>query len=199
MLRSLLVAATALAGVLVPPPAPKHQDPRPAPPVAPAPTAPTAAPVPRPEAAAADVASVDAIVAALYAVISGPADQKRDFDRMRSLFHPDARLVPIVKGRDGMQTRVMTVDDYVRRSGPMLEQMGFFEQEIARKVETFGDFAHVWSTYEARRAADDAKPFLRGINSIQVVRQGGRWHVLQILWEQEADAGPIPAQYLPAK
>jgi hypothetical protein len=189
MLRPLLVAATALAGVFAVP-----QDPKPAP-GAPVPVAAKAPPA----AAPGDVASVDAIVAALYAVISGPAGHKRDFDRMRSLFHPDARLVPIVKGRDGMQTRVLTVEDYVQRSGPMLERMGFVEQEIARRVETFGDFAHVWSTYEARRAATDEQPFLRGINSIQLVRQSGRWHVLQILWEQEADAGPIPPQYLPAK
>ena len=55
----------------------------------------------------------------------------------------------------------------------MLERDGFFEQEIARKVEAFGDFAHVWSTYEGRRTPADEKPFLRGINSIQLVRQGG--------------------------
>jgi hypothetical protein len=122
---------------------------------------------------------------------------------MRSLFHPEAKLVPMVKGRDaaqpGMRALHLTVDDYVRRSGPMLEQNGFFEQEIARKADTFGDIAHVFSTYEARKAADDKEPFLRGINSIQLVKQGGRWWVLQILWEQEQDAGAIPAEYLPAK
>ncbi len=193
MLRPLLVAATTLAGVLAVP-----QDPKPTAPAVPPPAA-AATAKSSPAAAAADVASVDAIVGALYAVISGAAGEQRDWDRMRSLFHPDARLVPIVKGRGGMQTRVLTVDDYVVRSGPLLERDGFFEQEIAREVEAFGDFAHVWSTYEARRALADERPFLRGINSIQLVRQGGRWHVLQILWEQEADAGPIPASYLPAK
>jgi hypothetical protein len=155
---------------------------------------------PAPAAAPADVGSVDAIVAALYDVISGPAGQKRDWDRMRSLFHREARLVPMLKARDGgMRAVHLTVDDYVQRSGPMLEKGGFFEQEIAREVDAFGDFAHVWSTYEGRRAADDAEPFLRGINSMQLVREGGRWFVLQILWQQEADAGPIPARYLPAK
>lgn len=185
----LCLAATTLAGLAALP-----QDPKPAP-------APAAAPVAaaRPVAAAADVASIEAIVGALYASISGAAGQRRDWDRMRSLFHPDARLVPMLKGQNGMQTRLLTVDDYIRRSGPMLERDGFFEQEIARQVEAFGDFAHVWSTYEGRRALADEKPLLRGINSIQLVRQDGRWHVLQILWEQEADAGPIPAQYLPAK
>jgi hypothetical protein len=190
MLRAILVCAAVLGGSV-----PLLQEPKPAPPA----PAPALDPAPRPEAKPADVASVDAIVAALYDVISGPAGQKRDWDRMRSLFHPEAKLVPVVKTKDGLRARHLKVEDYVTRSGPMLEKNGFFEQEIARKVETFGDFAHVWSTYESRRSKEDPTPFMRGINSMQLVREQGRWFVLQVLWEQEADAGPIPAQYLPAR
>ena len=147
-----------------------------------------------------DVATPEALVAALYDVISGAAGHKRDWDRMRSLFRPDARLMPMVKGRDGaMRTVTITVEDYVQRSGPMLERDGFFEHEIARRLERFGDFAHCWSTYESRRSKDDPTPFMRGINSIQLVRMQDRWWVQHILWEQEHDAGPIPPQYLPAK
>jgi hypothetical protein len=176
---------------------PSLQDPKPAAPAAPPQAPAQAAP---PAARAADVESVDAIVKALYDVISGPAGQKRDWDRMRSLFHPEAKLLPMVKaGERGMRLLPLAVGGYIERSGPMLERQGFFEQEIARTVHAFGDITHVWSTYEARRTLADAKPFLRGINSIQLVRQGGRWHVLHILWEQEADAGAIPAEYLPAK
>jgi hypothetical protein len=181
-MRTLLL----FAGVVLASPQP--QDPQPA-----------AAPAPAPVAAPADVASVDAVVKALYAVISGPAGQARDWQRMRSLFHPDGRMAAMVKSNDGMQPRLLTVDDYVRRSGPVLERDGFFEQEIARHMDQFGHFAHVFSTYECRHKADDKEPFMRGINSIQLVQQEGRWWVLQILWEQERDAGPIPAQYLPGK
>lgn len=142
---------------------------------------------------------VGAVVDALYDVISGPAGQARDWDRMRSLFHPDARLVPLVPVRDGdgVRAALLTVEDYIARSGPTLERDGFFEQEIARTGEVFGDFAHVWTTYEGRRALTDEEPFLRGINSIQLVRTDGSWRVLQILWEQEAQAGPVPDRYLP--
>jgi hypothetical protein len=173
------------------------QDPKPPGP-APA-AAPATAPVEAPKADPADVASIDAIVKALYDVISGPAGKARDWQRMRSLFHPDARLVPMIKGKDGPRAVLLKVEDYVARAGANLERDGFFEQEIARKTDEFGDLAQVFSTYAARHKLDDATPFLRGINSIQLVRQQGRWFVLQVLWEQEADAGPIPAQYLPAK
>jgi hypothetical protein len=108
-------------------------------------------------------------------------------------------MVPLVRGRTGMQAVALSIEDYVQRSGPLLERDGFFEQEIARQVVQFGDLAHVWSTYEGRRRLDDAVPFLRGINSIQLVFEQGRWWVLQIAWQQEADAGPIPAGFLPPK
>jgi hypothetical protein len=118
---------------------------------------------------------------------------------VRSLFHRHHQMLPLVRGKGGMQAMRMTVDDYVQRAGAMIERDGFYEQELARQVLQFGDFAHVWSTYEVRRALADEVPILRGINSIQLVREGGRWWVLSIGWEQEADAGPIPAAFLPAK
>jgi hypothetical protein len=56
------------------------------------------------EANPADVASIDAIMKSVYDVISGDAGQKRDWDRFRTLFHKDARMIPSGKnpntGRD---------------------------------------------------------------------------------------------------
>ena len=71
--------------------------------------------------------------------------------------------------------------------------------ELVRFVLRFGRGDRLDADAAGRRVQDDAAPFLRGINSIQLVREGGRWYVLQVLWEQEADAGPIPAEYLPKK
>ena len=44
-----------------------------------------------------DVGSIDAIITAAYDGISGPAGQKRDWDRERSLYFPGARLIPTAK------------------------------------------------------------------------------------------------------
>jgi len=140
----------------------------------------------------ADVASLDAIMRAVYDVISGPAGAKRDWDRMRSLFTSNARLMPLA----GNGLRSGTIEDYISSSGPMLERDGFFEQEIAHTVELYGDIAHVFSTYQARRTAT-GPVFMRGINSFQLVRYGGRWWVVSIMWQQEAPTRPIPPQYLP--
>src|SRR6266404_7601442 len=156
-------------------------------------------PKPQPTTIAAkttDVATMDSTVAALYDVISGPAG-KRDWDRFRSLFAPGARLIANgVRPTGEVASRVMTVEDYAQRNGPFFEKNGFFEREAARHTDEFGNIAQVFSTYESRHAKDDAKPFQRGINSIQLMNDGKRWWVVTIFWQGEDEKNPLPDKYL---
>ncbi len=132
----------------------------------------------------ADVSSPDAIVKALYDVISGPAGQKRDWDRFRSLFSPKGSLTALAKNRaGGIVVIAMTPEDYITRSGAMIEKDGFFEKEIDRKTETRGNIMHVWSQYEARIKPDDAKPLMAGTNAIQLFTDGKRWFIHSVVWE----------------
>jgi hypothetical protein len=150
------------------------------------------------QAKPADVATPEAIIATLYDVISGGAGQKRDWNRFRSLFVPGARLIPVGVRPDGSAvTRMLSPDDYATTVGPRLEEGGFFEREIAKTTERFGNIMHVFSTYESRRAPSDAQPFARGINSIQLLKDGSRWWVVSIYWDSERQNNPIPAKYLP--
>jgi hypothetical protein len=149
-----------------------------------------------PRANPADVASVDAIIAALYDVISGPAGQERDWTRFRSLFVPGARLIPTIHPPGGTpRTAVMTPEQYAERASG-LARNGFFEREISRTADQFGAVTQLFSTYESRRAATDAKPFQRGINSIQLFNDGTRWYVVTIFWDGERPDNPIPEKYL---
>lgn len=150
-----------------------------------------------PAANPADVSSIDAIIAAVYDVISGPAGKKRDWPRMRSLFIPGARMIPTGPRREGgIASTVVDVEGYISRSGNYLETNGFFEKETARRIEQYGHIAHVFSTYEARHKADDKSPFMRGINSFQLMNDGKRWWVVTIFWEAETPDNPIPGKYL---
>lgn len=154
------------------------------------------------KASRADVSSIDAIIAATYDVISGPAGQARDWERERSLFLPGARLIPTgakagAKAPEGkLEPQVYDVEGFIVRSREYLEKSGFYEKEIARRTEQFGSIAHVWSTYESRHREDDPEPFMRGINSFQLFFDGDRWWVLSIYWQQESPAAPIPDPYL---
>lgn len=148
------------------------------------------------EAKPEDVKSADAIIAALYDVISGPAGEKRDWDRMKSLFIPEGRLMPSGKGQQGVGYRVWTVQDYIDQAGANLEKNGFFEVEISRVMETYGTIAHAFSTYESRKNADDEKPFARGINSIQLLNGGDRWWIVSVFWMGESQEFQLPPKYL---
>jgi hypothetical protein len=144
-----------------------------------------------------DVESIDAILKMLYDVISGPAGQARNWNRMRSLFLPEAKMVATGTSQTGeIVKRVMTVEDYITRNGPVLEKNGFFEKEIFRKQEVYGRIAHCFSTYEAKRNANDSAPFMRGINSIQLYNDGKRWWILSIFWQSESKDTPLPKEYL---
>ncbi|MGB7844073.1 MAG: hypothetical protein WBL63_00530 [Candidatus Acidiferrum sp.] len=155
---------------------------------------PAATPTPS-AAGAADVASRDAIVAALYDSISGPAGD-RDWDRFRSLFIPEAQLIASFKKKDGgLGYKAMTVQGYIDGAGKYFKEHAFYEREISRKVETFSSITHIFSTYESRNTAD-GKPFERGINSMQLFNDGSRWWIVDVYWSGETPESPIPERYL---
>jgi hypothetical protein len=152
----------------------------------------------------ADALSVDSIVAALYASVSHAPDASPDFERMRGIFLYVGMLVPPAK--PGEEIKVTDVDGFAERYQKGVDARkekkesasGFFEREIARRSDCFGNVCQIFSTYESRHTASDAAPFQRGINSIQLVRDGKRWWIASVAWDIEKPESPIPAQYQPA-
>ena len=146
------------------------------------------------------VNSLDNILTTLYDVISGEKGEERDWDLMKYLFHEDAKLIPTGKNAEGIsKARYLTVDDYINSSGKWLIENGFFEKEIHRIINTYGPITHVFSTYESYYSEADETPFMRGINSIQLMNDGDRWWIINIYWSQETEENPIPKAYLPIK
>ena len=90
----------------------------------------------------------------------------------------------------------MSPEDYINSSGKWLLDNGFFEKEITRKVEQFGNIAQVFSSYEAFHSESDEQPFMRGINSIQLLYDNYRWLIVNVYWMQESPENPIPSEYL---
>ena len=147
---------------------------------------------PAPAVDPADVETIDAIIAALYDVISGPAGE-RDWDRFRSLFASGAVLSSMVQRPDGSSPlRVFGVEDFVSRSGAYLRENPFYERESDRALRRFGNIANAMSAYESRRSPDDPEPFARGINTITLVTDGGRWYLVAIAWDEVREGNPLP-------
>ena len=153
----------------------------------------------------ADVASVDALIKALYEAVGFTPGGRQDSTRMRSLFFPGAHLVPPPSPRRPDSVAVWTVDEYLRVINAFLDRdtsttgmrmRGFSEREASRRTESFGNLVHVFSTYESRYTARDSLPFTRGINSIQLMKHNGRWWVVNIAWDQERPGLILPPEYL---
>ena len=142
-----------------------------------------------------DVSSIGSIIDALYEVISGEKGEERDWDRERNLFHPEARLIVIKKENNHLETKIMTSDEFIQYAKPFIDKIGFYEYEIARKVEEFGHVVHVWSTFESKYSKEDEKFYTRGINSIQLLNDQKRWWVMNIYWNKETDEFPLPEKY----
>jgi hypothetical protein len=165
--------------------------------------APAAAPGAQAAAAAAvpaadpkDVKSLDAIVAAVYDVISGPPGA-RDWNRFNSLFAKDARLIAVRVPKDGGKPSlvVMTPADYAGMAGKYFLEHGFFEHELSRKTDSFGAMTHIYTTYESRETKE-GKPIDRGINSMEFFFDGERWWCVEIYWDAERAGNAIPEKYL---
>ncbi len=143
----------------------------------------------------ADVSSAESIVHALYEVISGPAEAKRDWARFRNLFVPESKLIPTGKNKEGNFTlRFITPEEYITLFSNNIKT-GFYEKELHRETEAYGTIAHVFSTYETK---EDIKGSVtnRGINSIQLYKDKDRYYIVNVFWCAESMGFPIPANYL---
>lgn len=148
-----------------------------------------------PQAKAGDVDTVEHILNAVYDTISGPVGP-RNWDRFRSLYYNDARMIPSHRGDSGKVTASsLTVEQYIEKAQAFFDKEGFFEAPVANRIEVWDHIAHVWSTYESRHAKGE-KPFARGINSFQLLNDGNRWWVVTIYWEGEEPGHPLPQKYL---
>ena len=144
-----------------------------------------------------DTQGIKAAVHALYEIISGAAGAPRDWERLRSLLFPGAHLVRTSIGADGTPCALaMDAEAYEADTADYFRRESFHEAEVASRIQRFGNIAHVFSVYEARHQPNDAEPFRRGINSVQLFNDGRCWRVVSVLWDNERADNPIPEEYL---
>ena len=135
------------------------------------------------------------VVQALYACITFPPGGSPDFDRLHTLFTPGARLIHAQ--RSG--TQIMDLPEFCAQAMAHIEAgrlPSFAEEELHARIDVFGHIAQVRSSYQARGAPGDPTVLTRGVNLIQLLRDGEGWRVLSILWQNEDAEDRIPAEYL---
>jgi hypothetical protein len=131
-----------------------------------------------------DEQAIGAVIDEMYAMISGPAGP-RDWSRQANCFLPEARQVRTWVDGDGRpQMLAMGPGEYRENTTPFFLENPFYEIETARRIDVFGNMAHVWSHYEARTSPDAASVERRGINSIQLFRHPDLgWRIIAMIWD----------------
>jgi hypothetical protein len=135
----------------------------------------------------ADEAAIGKVLDELYDIISGPAGP-RDWSRQKAIFHDESRQMRTWIEADGSAAiKIMGRDAYAADTTPYFAENAFYEIETARRINIFGNMAHAWSIYEARRSPDAADLDRRGINSIQLYKDADGWKVMSMIWDNERE------------
>ncbi|WMI67587.1 hypothetical protein [Mangrovimonas sp. YM274] len=143
--------------------------------------------------------TLDSTITSLYGAISGEKGVERDWKLFKYLFKNEAKLIPAYK--DGVKgiydTNYLSVEDYINTTNDWIIANGYIKKEIHRVTQSYGNITHAFITFEAFRSEQDETPFLRGIDSIELLFDGQRWWVVNLYWTLETEGTPIPEDYLP--
>lgn len=142
-----------------------------------------------------DRADVEAAVSAVYEVISGPVGEPRDFDAMRGLFLPGAAMGAVGPGEDGTgRGRVISLEEYIERSGPFLVENGFTERPTRTEIDLYGELAYVRSAYEGTNGAT-GEVMVTGVNFMTLFKVEGEWKFASLLWRAADENWPVEAAF----
>jgi hypothetical protein len=155
-----------------------------------------------PSARAEDVGTIEGVMTALYATVTKDPGQNFDWPRLRTLFLPEAIMVPsVAQVRQGRavhtpESFITWIDGSWAGIAPNSPQdQGFFERQVGLTTHTYGDVAIAFSVYEKGYKKTN-QVIGRGINALQLVKRNNRWFIVGIAWDEENTAGPVPAEFL---
>ena len=184
MLRPLLCLATLSLLAQGPPPAKPKADSPTTPPISSSPIKELV----RADLSPAETGSPEALTAALYAFISGPKGQSRDLEKIRALFHLQARIVVAARHPEkGAFIRPIELEAFLNYAVQQWEARGFFERSTAMSVQKQDGLAQVWSPYEIRLVAEGPAMYT-GINALQCAWDGQRWWITHLEFQSAPTA-----------
>lgn len=132
-----------------------------------------------------DREQLNALMHAFYQVISFAEGGAPDWNGMASLFSKQARITRVtpeaidymdLNGFRNMAEELMEVGAFT----------SFYENELGRRTDQFGEVIHIASAYETRVSPTAVDHLERGINSLQLIREDGRWKIVSLCWDVNA-------------
>lgn len=138
-----------------------------------------------------DVKSVDAIINAYYDVVSGSSNEPWEFERDKYIHSVNAVITRLdEKGKAESHTLEV---EYI--SIGLSPKEDYYEKELKRIVSQYGNIAQVWSAFEIR-TEPNTESNIRGLNSIQLHYENGRWFIDSWTCEMESDKNLLVSDFL---
>jgi len=141
-----------------------------------------------------DVKSVDAIIKAYYDVASGSSSDPWEFERDTYMHSKNAHIIFIHENGKAEFVALEVLQNELRLS----ERKDFYEKELKRKVSQFGNIVQVWSAYEIRYEPETTTG-VRGLVSIQLHYENGRWWIDGWTNETESEKNSLVTEFLMKK
>ena len=138
-----------------------------------------------------DVKSVDAIINAYYDVVSGSSTEPWEFERDKFIHSETAVITRL--NENGKAISHTLEAEYIPIG--LSPKEDFYEKELKRKVSKYGNIAQVWSAFEIR-TDPNTESNNRGLNSIQLHYENGRWFIDSWTCEMESDKNKIVTDFL---
>lgn len=140
-----------------------------------------------------DKKTIDACIQTFYRVLSYQANKLEKLDSLTQLFVPDGTLTAAF----GQKPLLWTAPQFVAfiKNGAAQGATDRAETEVQEHTDLFGNMAHRFSTYSLKVTLNGKPQERRGINSIQLIRQEGRWLIHSLVWDRENDSLKIPKAY----
>ncbi len=124
-------------------------------------------------------------------MISGSSNDPWQFERDNYIHSDNAVIIRL--DENGKADSYSLETEYIPIG--LAQREDFYEKELKRKVSLFGNIAQVWKPFEIRTNPEIASN-IRGLNSIQLHYEKGRWWIDSWTYEMESDINHLIAYFL---
>ncbi|MCK5441391.1 MAG: hypothetical protein KAJ23_05840 [Maribacter sp.] len=124
-------------------------------------------------------------------MISGSSNDPWQFERDNYIHSDNAVIIRL--DENGKADSYSLETEYIPIG--LAQREDFYEKELKRKVSQFGNIAQVWNAFEIRTNPEIASN-IRGLNSIQLHYEKGRWWIDSWTYEMESDINHLIAYFL---
>ncbi len=145
-----------------------------------------------------DRRAIRATLDGLYAAFGFDAGGEADWEGIRALCAEGAAfLAPASEGRPPRATGLdgFLADFRAWVASPSVAATGLHERITGVRLDGFGRIAHAFVAFEGY-APGDGRTLTRGLDSLQLVRDGGRWLLVSFTTQYESPELELPVRFV---